>query len=233
MGDKPEIVDARWHRTLVTRYKESWFDRHFRFSVPMGIALFTLSIVANFYAGVYATEKASNAVTDIILSNTPVYRVEDFFVWGVVALVTVIVALLAWHPKRIPFALHALSLFYFIRSAFVSMTHLNSFPGHVTLDVTGVVAKMFGGADLFFSGHTGAPFLMALMFWPYPRLRYLFLAWSVFFGTVVLLGHLHYTIDVFSAFFITYGIYHIALWLFPKERALFLAGGGRAQTSSP
>ena len=46
-------------------------------------------------------------------------------------------------------------------------------------------------------------------------LRYLFLAWSVFFGIVVLLGHLHYTIDVLSAFFITYGIVDIAKWLFP------------------
>jgi len=39
---------------------------------------------------------------------------------------------------------------------------------------------------------------------------------------VVLLGHLHYTIDVFSAFFITYGIVEIAKWLWPKEWELFL-----------
>ena len=84
-------------------------------------------------------------------------------------------------------------------------------PGFPSLLVTYGVSN-----DLFFSGHTGAPFLMALVFWPHKRLRYIFLAWSGFFAVVVLLGHIHYTIDVLSAFFITYGIYHIALHFFPK-----------------
>jgi hypothetical protein len=37
----------------------------------------------------------------------------------------------------------------------------------------------------------------------------------------VLLGHLHYTIDVAAAYFITYGIYDIALYWLPREKALF------------
>ena len=43
---------------------------------------------------------------------------------------------------------------------------------------------------------------------------------SLVFGTAVLLGHLHYSIDVFSAFFITYAIFHLAIWLFPKDYGL-------------
>jgi len=53
------------------------------------------------------------------------------------------------------------------------------------------------------------------------RLRNIFLAISVFFGIVVLLGHIHYTIDVAAAFFIVYAIYHLALKLFPREYAMF------------
>ncbi|MCL5009147.1 MAG: hypothetical protein M1400_02270, partial [Patescibacteria group bacterium] len=52
-------------------------------------------------------------------------------------------------------------------------------------------------------------------------LRYVFLAASVVFGAAVLLGHLHYSIDVFSAFFITYGIYRIAVKIFPADSKLF------------
>jgi hypothetical protein len=77
------------------------------------------------------------------------------------------------------------------------------------------------GDDLFFSGHTGFPYLMALIFWNTKPLRWLFLAASIFFGGAVLLGHLHYSIDVFSAFFITYGIFNIAIRLFKNDFNFF------------
>lgn len=215
------ILWRQWGVAIVERYRETWFDKHFRFSTPVAVALFVASVVTNFYAGIYATNRASNYVEDIILSNTPVFDVEVLFIWGVFVLVAVVTFLIFHHPNRIPFVLHALSLFYLIRAAFVSMTHLGPFPTQATLDITGLLAKQFGGDDLFFSAHTGAPFLLALIFWHDKPKRYLFLAWSVIFGITVLLGHLHYTIDVFAAFFITYGIYQIALWLFPREYELF------------
>jgi membrane-associated phospholipid phosphatase len=81
---------------------------------------------------------------------------------------------------------------------------------------------IFTGNDLFFSGHTGLPFLLALMFWKHdPTSRTIFLGFSILFATVVLMGHIHYSIDVLSAFFITYGIFHICKFLFKKEWELF------------
>jgi membrane-associated phospholipid phosphatase len=64
---------------------------------------------------------------------------------------------------------------------------------------------------------------MALIFWREKGLRYLFILWSVYMGIVVLLGHLHYSIDVASAYFITYSIFCIAVWLFPKDHKLFFS----------
>jgi hypothetical protein len=78
------------------------------------------------------------------------------------------------------------------------------------------------GNDLFFSGHTGLPFLIALIFWDHVYVRTLFLSSSVVFGVIVLLSHLHYSIDVFSAFFITYSIYHISLKLFHLDYTFFV-----------
>jgi len=46
------------------------------------------------------------------------------------------------------------------------------------------------------------------------------LAASLIFGAAVLFGHLHYSIDVFAAFFITYAIFHIAQKFFPKDYKL-------------
>jgi hypothetical protein len=73
-----------------------------------------------------------------------------------------------------------------------------------------VVFHQFYGSDQFFSGHTGMPFLGALCFWHMQQWRYFYVAVTVFFGAVVLLGHYHYSIDVLAARFITHGIFQIA-----------------------
>jgi PAP2 superfamily C-terminal len=222
-----DLVIEAWHIRVWQRYRDSWLDRHFRFSTPIAMLIFAVSVVTSFFAIAYATVHASNPVTDIILSNTPVFDVDGIMVVGTIALILFISFLFAHHPKRLPFGLLTLALLYFIRSAFTVSTHIAAYPipvSNAAPDLTNTAGRfVFGfGGDLFFSAHTAAPFLMALMFWHKPVLRNIFLAWSVFFGVIVLLGHLHYTIDVFSAFFIAYGIYHLALWFFPRERRLFL-----------
>lgn len=211
--------------TLVkNRYIENWTNPAFRISAGIAIAALFASAFVNYYAGTYATEQASNFVTDIILSNTPVFNVDDTFVYGSFVLSAFVLSLLIIHPKKLPFTFLSLSLFVLIRSLFISLTHLGPFPYHAVLDLGSVANKFIFGGDLFFSGHTGIPFLMALIFWNEKYLRYIFIAWSILFGVTALMGHLHYTIDVLSAFFITYTIFHIAEIIFKKERALFNQG---------
>jgi membrane-associated phospholipid phosphatase len=74
--------------------------------------------------------------------------------------------------------------------------------------------------NFFYSGHTAFPFLLALIFWDNKYLRYLFLFLTVFFGAAVLLAHVHYSIDVFAAPFIVYGMYVITARLFPHDYEL-------------
>ncbi|CAN5677767.1 phosphatase PAP2-related protein [soil metagenome] len=200
-----------------------WKDGTFQRRFLLGVSLLTLSCIINFYAGTYATREASSSVTDIVLSNTRVYDVDFMFIYGALLLVLFIGALCFARPKRFPFVLFSLSVFIFTRSIFISLTHIGPFPGSVALDLGTVTSKFVFGGDLFFSGHTGIPFLMGLLFWKDKVLRTIFFVWSVFFGVIVLLGHLHYSIDVLSAFFITYTIYHIASYFFPKEKELFEA----------
>jgi len=207
-------------RTIKERYKKCGENKHFLFSSVLAVSAFTVSTFANYYAGTYATERASNSVTDIILSNTRAYDVDGLFIYGSVVLVAFIIWLLVSHPRRIPFTLYSLALFIIIRSVFISLTHIGPFPDEVALDLGRIISKFVFGGDLFFSGHTGIPFLMALVFWQEKHLRYIFLASSVAFGATALLGHLHYSIDVLAAFFITYTIYHLAEKFFPKERVI-------------
>ncbi len=215
------------HREVARRYRSYFAAQSTRVSVILSILAFGISILANYRASAYAGTVASNFVTDIVLSNTPAYDVDGYFVYGATALVAFIAILCIAHPKRIPFTLYSLSLFFLIRAGFITLTHIGPYPVHTAIQFSSSIgiflSKVFFGDDLFFSGHTGAPFLMALVYWREPLLRYIFLAWSVFLAAVVLLGHIHYSIDVASAYFITFTIFHIAMWLFPADHARLIA----------
>ncbi len=200
-------------------------DRRFLSSLGVGIALLLASLAAVFYSTNYATLSASNPVTDIVLSNTRVYDVDGVFIYGAVALVALAGLIVLSRPRYLPFTLKAVALLYFIRSVSVSLTHINVYPYRATLDASSYFLTshffrvFFTGDDLFFSGHVALPFLLSLIFWQNRVLRYFFLAASAVFAVVVLLGHLHYSIDVFSAYFITYSIYVIARRLFKADFA--------------
>jgi hypothetical protein len=180
-----------------------------------------VSLVGNFYAAVYAAERASNPVTDIILNNIRVYDVDTIFIYGPILLFIFLGYLLLVEPQKLPFVLKSISLFVVIRSGFITLTHIGPFPTHLVLDPESFITHFTTGNDLFFSAHTGLPFLLALIFWQNRRLRPIFIGCSILFGAVVLLGHLHYSIDVMSAFFITFTIYHLAKYFFVKDKAFF------------
>ncbi len=182
------------------------------------------SLVINYFAGTYATTRASNAVTDLVLNNIPVFDVDGIFVYGAIILWIFLIFIIIQKPHYIPFTLKSVSLFVIIRSLFVTLTHIGPFPTQIVISASYILNKLTFGGDLFFSGHTGLPFLFYLIFWHIKPLRYIFLSASIIFGVVVLLGHLHYSIDVLGAFFITYTIFHMAELLFPFERSLLFTG---------
>ncbi|MFZ2072573.1 MAG: phosphatase PAP2-related protein [Minisyncoccia bacterium] len=209
-------------KKLKENYRNYAKDKEIILSSIISFAFLFASLIINFYAGTYATEKASSPVTDIILSNIPVFNVNWIFSYGAIALFIFITLLCLYNPKKIPFTIKSLAIFTIIRAVFISLTHLGPFPTQAAVDMGSLISKFTFGGDLFFSGHTGIPFLMALIFWQNKILRYIFLVLSFIFGTIVLMGHLHYSIDVLSAFFITYTIFYIAIFLFKKDRDIFL-----------
>lgn len=207
-----------WYLNLKLHIK----DKSFLLSLCVALLLLFISLLVNFYAGLYATESASNSVTDIVLSNTRVYDVDVVFIYGSIFFWIFVILLLLTQPKHIPFTLKSIAVFVLIRSLFISLTHIGPFPTQLIMEPSKIMQKFAFGGDLFFSGHTGLPFLLSLIFWKNKYLRYTFILVSITFGVVVLMGHIHYSIDVLSAFFITYTIYHISTYLFKSDRILFL-----------
>ena len=63
--------------------------------------------------------------------------------------------------------------------------------------------------DLFFSGHTSTLLLMYYNTY-HQKLRHWFLFNSLLMGSMVILQHVHYSIDVIAAIFFSYGCYRLA-----------------------
>jgi hypothetical protein len=211
-------------KTLVERYRACFKDRKFMISSLTSFVFLGISIVVNYFAAEYVAERASNSVTDIVLSNIRVFDVDTPFVYGALFLIVITTLICLYEPKKTPFIVKTISLFILTRAFFITLTHIGPFPTHAFINHEGIVGLFTKGSDLFFSGHTGMPYLMALIFWQHKIFRSFFLVLAGFFGAIVLMGHLHYSIDVASAFFITYTIFHIAEVLFKKDQVTFFKG---------
>jgi hypothetical protein len=203
----------RLYRTLLG-------NRAYLRSLAEGAAFLAASTIAIFAAVTYATVHASNYVTDFVLSRVGPFNVRFLFIYGTFTAFVITASLLAWRPNRVPFALKAMALFLLVRAVFVALTHMAPSPIDPQKPAP-FFNSIFYGSDLFFSGHTGLPFLAALAFWHIPQWRTFYLALTAFFGSVVLLGHYHYSIDVLAALFITHGVFQISCWLFARDYTLF------------
>ena len=192
-------------------------DKKYLISSALGLVFLGISFFVNYFAGLYATRLASNAVTDFFLDKLPVFDIDGFFIYGAIALLAGILFLVARRPEYFPFVAKTVALFVLTRSLFMAVTHLGIIPEGIPLPTDNPIRWITFGGDLFFSGHVGMPFLMALIFWRDKIVRYAFILISIVFGVVVLLGHFHYSIDVFAAYFITYGVMDIAKLFFAKD----------------
>ncbi len=193
-------------------------------SLYTGILFLIASLIAQSFAGRYSSKSATNIVGDLFLDNLPTIDLTRILVEGAFLLVILVIILLLLKPKYILFSLKVVALFTITRAFFVTLTHLGIYPNEITLgdsflDKVYVLVGMKDG--FFFSGHTGMAFLLALIFWREKFWRYFFIALSIVFGATVLLAHVHYSIDVFAAPFITYAIFKLAEQeLFKKDYAI-------------
>jgi hypothetical protein len=203
--------------------------------VLLGVA-YVFEHFANAYAFEYSLRSTSNHVGDLILDNIPVVDLNFIIIEGALIAIVLGVLFVLSKPRYILFSLKALALFIATRAVFVSLTHVGIYPDHIAPGLglfDGLYLYLNFQTGLFFSGHTGLPFLMALIFWQIPRARLLFLALSLVDAVAVLLAHIHYSIDVLAAPFMAYGIFKIARFLFPRDYELIEQAGSGAELTKP
>ncbi|MFZ3044199.1 MAG: phosphatase PAP2-related protein [Minisyncoccia bacterium] len=179
---------------------------------------------ANLYEAAYSARPTSTYVGDLLLDNLPTLNLNILIIDGALFSIMLGIILVLLKPRYFIFSLKALALFIAIRALFVSLTHVGIYPGNIGPDGIGMLDAVYTYLNFqtgfFFSGHTGLPFLMALIFWDERLPRCLLLLTSAVFGAAVLFAHIHYSIDVLAAPFMAFGIFEIAKYLFARDYEL-------------
>ena len=186
-------------------------DRAYSLSLFVGFIVLFGALFVNFKASVYNDLSNYPSVGDIILNNIPAVNLDFLFDWGLVAIIVAISAYgILYKPEKCPFVLKTFGILLLVRSCFILLTHIGPPVGFLVGMEQDVNNATFFRNDLFFSGHTSTPFLCYLLTRDGKYFKWFMLASSFIMGATVLLMHVHYSIDVFSAFFITHGIYSLS-----------------------
>jgi hypothetical protein len=204
----------------------TFFTRKRIRSLVVGIILLVLASIFQSFAASYAMRRSTQFVGDFFLEHLPIINVNPIIIEGAFFAILFSTILLLLKPAHLIFALKAIAIFIMTRAFMISVTHLGVYPGTTVPDpgfFDGIYSALNLQAGYFFSGHTGLPILMALIFWNERLWRYCFLALATVFGIAVLLAHVHYSIDVFAAPFMTYSIYKLAQYLFSEDYELITA----------
>jgi len=192
-------------------------------SLLVAFVLLGLAIVFQFYATGYSARVSSNFVHDLLLDNLPIVNLNIIIIEGAFAAIIGTFILLFIKPRYLIFTMKAVAIFIATRAVFIAVTHLGIYPGQInpgTGPFDHVYTALGLEAGFFFSGHTGLALLMALIFWDEKFWRFAYLIVAAVFGMSVILAHVHYTIDVLAAPYMTYAVFKMSQYFFDEDYAL-------------
>lgn len=190
-----KVIQNRWIQVLQTPKRKLFLSLSY-------VALFA-SFYLNHITSTYADKMQSNRVTDLFLDLLPLTDVNFIFFWVALSWCLGLFAFHIVHPKQMPFLIWSYALFITVRALFITLTHVA--PPYNLAVIPSELKVYAYDADMFFSGHVGGPFFFALLTNNF-RMRVLALVYTVFTIVIVLIGHMHYSIDVFASLFIAHSL---------------------------
>lgn len=215
-------------KALRERHKSFWVKENLR-SLGAGLVLLIIAAFAQGLSARYVVKIKGTAVQDLFLDHLPAWDIDGLIIAFSLLLTFFIIFLVLYKPKYINFAMKSLAVFIIVRAFLISLTHLGANVHQIEFDKNNIgfgLYNLFFNTynDFFFSGHTGIPFLFALIFWQEKIWRNLLIVCSVIAGFFMLVAHIHYSIDVFAAPFMTYSIYSLCTYFFKHDYRILRGG---------
>jgi hypothetical protein len=200
-----------WART----WKEEIISH--KYLIIFSLIFLLVANILNFFASTYVDTIITSSVPDLILDIIPTVNLDFLFVYGMLAIILVIaIHVIFVHVKEFHTVVLQFSLLIMMRSFFITLTHIaQPADARIITSLPGILSLFTFRNDLFFSGHTAVPFLAFLLFRK-EKIGIFFLIMTIVMAITVLFMHVHYSIDVFSAFFITFGTYKLGQYFCKK-----------------
>ena len=193
----------------------------YKYLLFISTIIFIIATSIHYVSGTYVSVTNTNNVPDLILDHIGPINVGFFYVYGYIILFAALFMYPGFfHIRTFHVVITQFSLLIVLRAVFVAFTHLGTPPDAIPVSFPWIFRGLHFENDMFFSGHTAIPFLGFLLF--KGPIRYFFLGGSIFMGAVVLLIHVHYSIDVLAAFFMTYCSYKMGNFLINKAEPLII-----------
>jgi hypothetical protein len=198
-------------KLFIQNWIERWYNflpnrRRIQFLILAFFILFATFYLNN-KCSAYADKVQGATLHDLLLDHIIVRDVNFIFFWIALCWCLCMFIYHIIYPKQMANLVWTYALFIAIRAIFITLTHMGP-PSNLEQIPTALKFYAFS-ADMFFSGHVGGPFLLALLTTNF-RYRILALIYTGIMIIIVLLGHMHYSIDVFASLFIAHSIAEIS-----------------------
>ncbi len=211
LSTKPSALRLTW--------SSAWRMSSFRWKFWIGMLIFIGILVALPFFFNAIEERNGFFIADILLKWIPPRNVSVavfFLIWSCCL---ILIVRIYRDPMMLLVMLWAYNGATLVRMACIGLISLNPPVGLIPL-MDPITNQFYGQRyithDLFFSGHTTTVFLIFLCLKnKYDRIYALFA--SILLGFLLLVQHVHYTIDVLGAPLFTYAVYRLTLIFTKRE----------------
>jgi len=183
---------SQWREILSSNKKIALFI--------LGLSALISALAINNRVSTYVDHVHGPAVGDLILDNIPIYDLNFLFFWVVLIFWVSNIIYRLIFPREFSFILVSLAVFGPPENLLVTPDELSYYSFN---------------ADMFFSGHVGAPFFYALIT-GIKKVKWIAIIYSIAMVVIVLMSHGHYSIDIFASFLIAHSLSVLMLKLKPR-----------------